>query len=90
MSWQLALAGLAPLPLVAYSSVWYHRTIAPRYTAVRARNGEVNARLENSVSGIAVVKSFTAEAFEAGRVAEASRQSSVTYGEFASMCGINP
>ncbi|CAG0933846.1 hypothetical protein PLCT1_02497, partial [Planctomycetaceae bacterium] len=39
---------------------------------VRASVGELASRLENNIAGITVIKSFTAERFESGRVEEAS------------------
>lgn len=42
------------------------------YDDVRQRVGVLTARIENSLSGIAVVKAYTAEPFEANRVTTAS------------------
>jgi ATP-binding cassette subfamily B protein len=39
---------------------------------VRAAVGDLASRLENNIAGITVIKSFTAEKFESGRVEEAS------------------
>lgn len=72
VSWPLALVGLAPLPLILWGSLYYQRKIAPRYTEMRSAVGELSSRLENNLSGIPVIKSFTAEEFESGRVREAS------------------
>jgi len=71
-SWQLALVGLAPLPLVIAGSLYYQRRIAPRYRVVREAVGQLASRLENNIAGILTIKSFTAERFEADRVRRAS------------------
>jgi len=74
VSWQLALVGLGPMIPIALSSLWYHRRVEPRYKAVRKTLGELTARLENSISGILVVKSFTAEKLEVEKVASISKE----------------
>ena len=71
-SWQLALVGLVPVPLILILSRYYQKLIAPRYTAIREEVGQMSSRLENNLSGISVIKSFTAEDFESGRVEESS------------------
>ncbi|MCK6438738.1 MAG: ABC transporter ATP-binding protein/permease [Planctomycetes bacterium] len=71
-SWQLALIGLAPLPIIVWGSLKFQRAISPRYSAVRQKVGEMSSRLENNIAGILVIKSFTAEKFESSRVEAAS------------------
>jgi len=68
----LAALCLAPLPLIVWGSVRFSRVLEPRYRKVRASVGDVASRLENNIGGITVIKSFTAERYEAGRVASAS------------------
>jgi ATP-binding cassette subfamily B protein len=71
-SWQLSLVGLLPVPLIVIGSFVYSKLIAPRYLRVRQTVGELLSRLENNLGGMPVIKSFTAEPFEAERVREAS------------------
>lgn len=73
-SWQLALIGLATLPIIIWCSLIFQRKIGPRYKIVRQAVGSLATRLENNLSGITVIKSFTAEEFETQRLAEASQQ----------------
>ena len=73
LNWQLALVALIPIPLLALTSYVFVRVIKPKYVDVRSKVGQLNARLENNISGIAVVKSFTSEDYEFERVAESSR-----------------
>ena len=63
---------LLPIPILAAFTLVFTRLIEPRYLRVRERVGDLNARLENSVSGIEVVKTQGAERFETERVREAS------------------
>jgi len=71
-SWQLALVGLIPVPLIVVGSFGYQRLISPRYQVVREKVGSLASRLENNLSGMMVIKSFTAEDFESERVREVS------------------
>ena len=70
------VAWFAMLPIVPiiWGSLWYQAHMAPRYTAVREQVGALNAQLANNLAGIATIKSFTAEAAEAGRVASESQR----------------
>ena len=74
LSWRLTLVGMGPIPLILWGSLLYQRRVAPRYRRVRAGVGGLAARLENNISGIQVVQSFTAEAFETERVRAASEE----------------
>ncbi|HET6663875.1 MAG TPA: ABC transporter ATP-binding protein [Acidimicrobiales bacterium] len=68
----LGVVAFAPIPLIVWASVRYQRRLEPRYTDVRAAAGDLAALLANNVSGIATIRSFTAEAREADRVEVAS------------------
>ena len=72
-SWELALIGMTPIPLILLGSLWYQRLIGPKYGRMRKEVGNLSSRLENNISGISVIKSFTAERFEQERVEESSR-----------------
>lgn len=73
-SWELALIGLAPLPVIAWTSVRYHFYVQPLYRTIRNHVGLLSSRLENNIAGMSVIKSFTAEQFERDRVCRASQQ----------------
>ena len=68
ISWQVALFAVLPIPLIVWGSFRYQRSLEPRYAKVRAAAGQMNALLENDLSGMATVQSFTAEANELHRV----------------------
>jgi ATP-binding cassette subfamily B protein len=72
ISLELGLIGMAPVPFIIVGSLYYQRRIAPYYRVVREGVGQLAARLENNISGIAVIKSFTAEPHEAERVRRVS------------------
>ncbi|MFC7176289.1 ABC transporter ATP-binding protein [Halosegnis marinus] len=72
LHWQLALVTLAMVPLLGYASYRFQREIEPKYGEVRSSVGRLNARLENNIGGITVIKAFGRERYEADRVTEAS------------------
>lgn len=74
ISWQLAIVGVLPIPIIVGGSLMYQRLLSPRYRKVREAVGELNSRMENNVSGMMVIQSFTAEDFERSRVEAASQQ----------------
>ena len=65
---EVAWLAMIPVPLVILGSLWFQKRLEPRYASVRAQVGDLNARLANALSGIATVKSFTAEKGEHQRV----------------------
>lgn len=72
ISWQVALFAVLPIPIIVWGSFRYQRSLEPRYAEVRAAAGQMNALLENDLSGMSTVQSFTAEANELKRVEELS------------------
>ena len=72
VSWQLTLIGFLPIPLIFIGSFYFQKLIGPYYTKVREAVGTLSNRLENNLSGILVIKSFTAEKYETTRVEEVS------------------
>lgn len=68
------LGGLSmlPIPFIVWGSFYYQKRIAPYYREVRNSVGALSNRLENNISGMPVIKSFTAEHYESQRVAAAS------------------
>lgn len=69
---QLAALALAPVPLILFGTFWFQRRIAPHYAAVREAAGVINSRLNNNLLGVATIKAFTAEDFEAQHIRDAS------------------
>lgn len=74
ISLTLGLVGMTPIPFILIGSFYYQNKIGPYYRDIRAAVGSLSSRLENNLSGIAVIKSFTAESFESERVEAGSRQ----------------
>src|SRR6056300_299573 len=68
ISWEVALFAVLPIPLIVWGSFRYQRSLEPRYAKVRSAAGQMNALLENDLSGMSTVQSFTAEQHELERV----------------------
>ncbi|NNM25153.1 MAG: ATP-binding cassette domain-containing protein, partial [Phycisphaerales bacterium] len=68
----VAWLAMLPVPFVIWGSIAFQRRIAPRYADVRERVGTLNAQLANTLSGVATIKSYTAEAYETNRLARVS------------------
>ncbi|QGX41374.1 ABC transporter ATP-binding protein [Permianibacter aggregans] len=77
----IALVALLPIPLILFGAFWFQKKLAPRYAAVREAAGNVNAKLNNNLLGLATIKSFAAEKFELERVREASEHYRATNAE---------
>ncbi len=63
-----AWLAILPIPLIFWGSLTFQKRLAVRYADVRDKAGFINSRLANNLSGIATIKSFTAETYEQGRV----------------------
>ena len=68
ISWQVALFAVLPIPIIIWGSFKYQRSLEPRYAEVRKSAGAMNALLENDLSGMSTIQSFTAEEREMKRV----------------------
>ena len=58
---RLALLVLLPVPVLAVSLRYFNIRIRPVYRRVRARLGDINAQLQDSLSGIQVIQAFAQE-----------------------------
>ena len=61
ISWKVALFAVLPIPVIIWGSFLYQRSLEPRYAEVRNTAGRLNALLENDLSGMSTIQSFTAE-----------------------------
>ena len=68
LSWEIALFAVLPIPIILWGSFLYQKKLEVRYRDVRAAAGQLNALLENDLTGMATIQSFTNEAKELNRV----------------------
>lgn len=72
MQWQLALLVSALLLFKAYNTVAVGQQMKASFRENRARVGDISAQVEDSITGIRLVKSFTNEAYELEKFSRAS------------------
>lgn len=68
----LAVLALLPIPFILYGAFWFQHRLAPRYASMRSAAGALAARLSNNLSGIATIKAYTAEDYEAEHIRQGS------------------
>src|SRR5664280_1053302 len=68
LNWKLTLLSLIPIPLVFLSLQVYAKYVRPAFRKRQQVLGDLNALLNDNLSGIREIKAFTREAEEAGRV----------------------
>ena len=74
LHWQLAVLALTVVPLMALIARWFIRRIRPLYAELRQRIGVLNASLENSLNGMAVVMASGGGPYEREKVSRSSRK----------------
>ncbi len=68
MSWQLALLSMLPIPLILLGMRGFGRYVRPAFRTRQAQLGELNATLNDNISGIREIQAFTREKSEAERI----------------------
>jgi len=68
LSWKIALFAVLPIPVILWGSFLYQKKLQSRYQEVRHTAGQLNALLENDLTGMATIQSFTSEERELLRV----------------------
>lgn len=70
INWRLALITCCPIPLILLSGVFFAKKVRPFFKASQKCMGELNARLQDNLSGIHEIQSFCQEEYESERVKE--------------------
>ena len=70
---KLALVVLIPLPVMIVGLRFFNRHVRPIYRKVRVRLGDINARLQDNLSGIRVIQAFGQEESELGNFRDTSK-----------------
>lgn len=68
MSWQLALLSMVPIPLIVLAMQGFARYVRPAFRQRQVELGELNAALNDNISGIREIQAFTREDNEADRI----------------------
>jgi len=69
---KVAMLAMAPIPFILAGAFYYQFRVEPLYAGVREQAANIAARLSNNISGIATIKSYTAEQREVDAVAHES------------------
>jgi ATP-binding cassette subfamily B protein len=64
----LAWAALLPIPVVLWGTFAFQEKVGPLYARVTERAGVMSGQLVNNLSGVATIRSYTAEQVEIGRL----------------------
>ncbi|MBQ1376436.1 MAG: hypothetical protein IIY77_00560 [Lachnospiraceae bacterium] len=70
INWKLALITCAPIPLIMISGGIFSKKVQPFFRMSQKKMGELNAKLQDNLSGIHEIQSFGREEYETGRVNE--------------------
>jgi ATP-binding cassette, subfamily B, bacterial len=68
MSWRLALLSMLPIPLIVVAMRGFARYVRPAFRHRQVQLGELNAALNDNISGIREIQAFTREDSEADRI----------------------
>ena len=74
LDWRLAALVMIPVPFLALAFRHYNTKIRPVYRQVRARLGNINAKLQDNLSGIRVIQAFAREDIEYKRFSKESER----------------
>lgn len=68
INWKLALITCCPIPLILLSGLVFAKKVRPYFKASQKCMGELNAQLQDSLSGLHEIQSFGQEAYESERI----------------------
>jgi ABC-type multidrug transport system fused ATPase/permease subunit len=72
LNWQLALLVCIPIPILAIAIRLFNDRIRPVYRRMRARLGDINAKLQDNLSGMRTIQAFNQEERELERFTKES------------------
>jgi len=68
INWKLALITCCPIPLILFSGVIFAKKVRPFFKANQKSVGELNAQLQDSISGLHEIQSFGQEHYESQKM----------------------
>ncbi len=68
INWKLALITCGPIPLILFSGVIFSKKVRPFFNDSQKIMGELNAQLQDSLSGLHEIQSFGQEKYESKRI----------------------
>ena len=85
MNWRLALLSMVPIPLIVLAMRVFARYVRPAFRERQKELGQLNATLNDNLSGIREIKAFTQE--ERGGAAHRASTSTITAIRCCARCG---
>ncbi|MCP4536717.1 MAG: hypothetical protein GY832_06180 [Chloroflexi bacterium] len=70
MNWRLTLLSMIPIPLIVLGVQGFTRYVRPAFRVRQAELGELNAALNDNLSGVREIKAFTREKIELLRMGD--------------------
>lgn len=64
----VAVFAFLPIPVILWGAFYFQKRAAPLYLNVREKAAQIGSRLANNITGMATIRSFTAERLESQRV----------------------
>src|SRR5205085_10055735 len=74
LNWRLGLITLFPVIVVFFLTRYFNVRVKAIYRESRDRLGEVNSRLQENLTGLALIKAFAKEQTEFGRFRDTARR----------------
>jgi ATP-binding cassette, subfamily B, multidrug efflux pump len=74
MNWRLALVAFSVLPLIVLVTQWFRRNVRDSYRTVRGYIAQINAFLQENITGMSTVQLFRREAVNYSRFDEIDRK----------------
>ena len=74
MNWRLALVAFSVLPLIVIVSQWFRRNVRESYRTVRGYIAQINAFLQENITGMSTVQLFRREAVNFSRFDDIDRK----------------
>jgi len=73
LNWKLACLSLLPIPVLVYAASYFTNKVHKFYRSVRESSAELNAYLQDAISGIRETMGFNREVHERGRFNQRSK-----------------
>jgi ATP-binding cassette subfamily B protein len=68
MNWQLTLLSIIPVPMIVLAMQGFTKYVRPAFRTQQVELGELNAAINDNISGVREIKAFTSEKEESSRV----------------------
>jgi ATP-binding cassette, subfamily B, bacterial len=64
LSWKLALASIAAVPVILIVSLWFFRKVTKVYESYQEQEAKLSTTLQENLTGVRVVKAFARQGYE--------------------------